>query len=373
MTELKNTNNRSTVEQSRLLSLDFYRGFTMFLLIAEFTHLFNYLVAPQFTGTIIHSFGVQLHHQKWEGLHFWDLIQPFFTFIVGVAIPLSFSKRIKKGETYPVILKHIAIRSLILLFLGWALYCIENGKIVFLFQNVLAQLSVSIIIAFLIMRKPVITQLSVSIGLLVITELIYRGFWVEGFNQPFIPNHNFGTWFDLMYNGADLKEHWVSFNVFPTTAHTIWGVLAGKLLISDRSNNRKLLILVFAGIIGLIIGYGLSPLTPIIKRIATSTFVSVSGGWSLIALAASFGLIDIMNIKNWVKFFAYVGMNPLFIYLFAHVGGAELAEKIIHPFSSAVFGWTGELGVNIATGSLALFAMWYVCYWMYKRKVFIKI
>lgn len=63
---------------ARLLSLDFYRGLTMFLLIAEFSHIFTYLVKPRFQGTLVHTVGEQFHHVEWEGLHFWDLIQPFF-------------------------------------------------------------------------------------------------------------------------------------------------------------------------------------------------------------------------------------------------------------------------------------------------------
>lgn len=84
MTEPKVQSNK------RLLSLDFYRGLTMFLLIAEFSHLFTYMVAPELEGSIVHVIGEQFHHVKWEGMRFWDLIQPFFMFIVGVAMPLSF-------------------------------------------------------------------------------------------------------------------------------------------------------------------------------------------------------------------------------------------------------------------------------------------
>jgi predicted acyltransferase len=79
--------NKSFLNSNRLYSLDFFRGFTMFLLIAEFTELFSLLVSPKLKDTIIYSIGTQFHHVSWEGLHFWDLIQPFFMFIVGVAIP----------------------------------------------------------------------------------------------------------------------------------------------------------------------------------------------------------------------------------------------------------------------------------------------
>ena len=84
--------------QERLLSLDFFRGITMFLLTVESTRLFGHLISPELEGTFIYSLGKQLHHHPWNGLRFWDLIQPFFMFIVGVAMPLSYYKRIKKGE-----------------------------------------------------------------------------------------------------------------------------------------------------------------------------------------------------------------------------------------------------------------------------------
>ena len=110
----------------RLLSLDFYRGLTMFLLIAEFSHLFSFFVMPQFRGTLIHAVGTQLHHATWEGLHFWDLIQPFFMFIVGVAMPLSFSKRMAKGDTYKQLSKHTFKRAFLMLLLGWGLLMQEK-------------------------------------------------------------------------------------------------------------------------------------------------------------------------------------------------------------------------------------------------------
>ncbi|MGQ8336770.1 acyltransferase family protein [Sunxiuqinia sp. A32] len=359
--------------QSRLLSLDFFRGITMLLLIAEFTHLFDCLVAPELKTTIIYSIGMQFHHHPWNGLRFWDLIQPFFMFIVGVAMPLSYAKRIKKGETHQHIFRHILKRSLLLLILGWALYCIPEGRITFFFQNVLAQLSVTILIAFLIMRKSITTQIITSIALIALSELVYRTFWIEGFTQPFTPDHNFGAWFDLLISGELSGGHWVSINAIPTTAHTIWGVLAGKLLMSNKTNQQKLYILIIAGLTTLIIGYGLNPVIPIIKRIATSSFVFASGGWTLLALTLSYWLIDMLNLKKGVLFFAVVGMNPLFIYLFAHVGGAQLINEIVTPFTFSAFNWAGELWVHFLTTLASTFSLWYICYRMYKQKIYIKI
>ena len=360
-------------QSERLLSLDFFRGLTMLLLMIESTELYSFMVSPQLEGTWIYAIGKNFQHHEWHGLMFWDLIQPFFMFIVGVAMYLSFIHRIENGDTYNLIRKHILIRSLLLLFFGWWLYCISHEGITFYFQNVLAQLSVTTLIAFLIIRKSFITQISVSIILLALSEILYRTFWVDGFNQPFVADHNFGTWVDTLYSGQDKIGHWVSFNAITTTAHTIWGVLAGKLLMGPKSKMQKLKILIFAGIAGLIIGYGLDPVTPIIKRIATSSFVFASGGWTFLILAFSYWIIDIVKFRRGITLFTVIGMNSLFIYLFSNVGGNQISRQIVMPLSKLVFGWSGEFNVNIADSLMAACLMWYLCYWMFKQRIFIKI
>jgi len=363
----------SSQSPERLLSLDFFRGATMFLLIAEFTHLFSFLHDPALEGSFIHVIAEQFHHHPWNGLRFWDLIQPYFMFIVGVAMPYSLANRKKRGKSNAQITRHAIQRAFLLLFLGWALYCIDPGKIVFRFQNVLAQLSVTYLLAFLVMKKRAWVQILFSFLLIALTEIIYRSFPVEGFNHAFVANENFGTWLDLQYGGANLNGHWVSFNAIPTTAHTIWGVLAGQLLMSQRNAVQKLRILIIVGVIGVLVGYGLNPITPIIKRISTSSFVIVSGGWTFLTLAFSYWLIDIKKRQKWSIFFRVVGLNPLFIYLFAHVGGAVFIEAIIHPFTFFLFGWMGTLAASVITSGIVLFLLWYICHWLNKNRIYIRI
>src|SRR5512135_2334570 len=81
----------------RITSVDFFRGFTMFMLAGEATALYDHFM--EFDNGFIRFFGTQLSHHEWNGLHFWDLIQPFFMFIVGVAIPFAVANRLKKGQT----------------------------------------------------------------------------------------------------------------------------------------------------------------------------------------------------------------------------------------------------------------------------------
>lgn len=358
--------------QGRLVSLDFFRGFTMFLLVGEATHLYDVLREPVLNGTLLNAIGWQLEHHPWNGLRFWDLIQPFFMFIVGVAMPFSFSRRWEKGDTWGRSLRHALRRSAMLLLFGWGLYCIGPGRITFELWNVLAQLSVTYLIAFLMMRKSARTQIGFTIGLLALTELLYRFWSVPGFNQAFTPDQGFGAWVDLHIMGKLSKGHWVAFNAIPTTAHTMWGVLAGQLLQSRRTSLQKIKTLVIFGVIGLVAGYGLNPWTPIIKRICTSSFVIVSGGWCLIALAASYWLIDVKGIRKWSVFFNIVGMNSLFIYMFTNTGGSEWFRRMAKPFVTAIFSWSGDIGARIATGVVVWGMLWYLCYWFYKKRIFLK-
>lgn len=359
--------------EGRLASLDFFRGLTMFMLVGEATGLYELLRAPELNGTLLSHIGWQLDHHPWNGLHCWDLVQPFFMFIVGVAMPFSIGKRWQRGDSWQQTFRHALSRSALLLFLGWALYCIGPGHLTFELWNVLAQLSVTYLVAFLMMRKAAPVQIGFTFALLIATELLYRLWPVAGFNQPFVPDHNFGSWVDMLIMRRIDTDHWVAFNAIPTTAHTMWGVLAGQVLMSSRTAWQKIRTLAIPGLIGVIVGYSLNPIDPIIKRICTSSFVIVSGGWCLLALAFSYWLIDVKGLKKWAVFFSIVGMNPLFIYLFANTGGPRWLHRIAQPFTEGLFAWAGHFTAEIVT-SLAVWGMlWYICFWLYRKRIFIRI
>lgn len=363
--------NLSSPRIERMNSIDFFRGLTMFLLMGESTHLYGQF--SLFNNGFMQFLGTQLSHHEWHGLHFWDLIQPFFMFIVGVSIPLSVANRTKKGDSYKLITLHAVKRSFLLLFLGWALYCIEPGNIGFRMQDVLTQLSVTYLVAFLIMRKSVSFQVILTLVILLVTDLAYRVFPVDGFNQPWVVYHNLGAYVNNLLEGVS-KSPWASINAFPTIAHTVWGVLFGKLLMTDKTAAKKIRIMLIAGISALIIGYSLDFVTPIIKKIATSSFVFASGGWTILALCLSYWLIDVKKLfVKGSKFFMIVGMNCIFIYLFFEIGGSNLVSKIFHPFTAGFFSWGGTLTVGIINSLAIWAALWYMCYFLYKNKVFIKI
>ena len=359
---------------SRFTSIDFFRGLTMFLLAGEATELYGQLEKSNIG--IIHFLGLQLSHHEWHGLHFWDLIQPFFMFIVGVAIPFAIANRLKKGDSLRIISRHAIKRSALLLFLGWALYFADAGKLVFRFQNVLAQLSVTYLVAFLIRDKSFKFQLIFTLVILLFIDLAYRFFPVEGFNHPWVNFENLGAWFNNKIEGVDKASEWATLNFVATTAHTVWGVLCGKLLMSDKPAAKKIQVLLIAGVSALLIGYTLDGLnvTPIIKNIATSSFVFASGGWAILVLCLCYWLIDVRKkFISGSRMFIIVGMNSIFIYLFFSIGGAGLIRRIVAPFSNLIFSWGGEKTVEMITSFGIWAAMWYMCYWLYKNKLFVKI
>ena len=360
----------------RYLSLDVFRGFIMFLLIAEFTGIFDSLIDEKNPLPWLAAISHQFHHHPWHGLYFWDLIQPFFMFMVGVSIPFAVKNRKAKGETDKEIWKHALQRSFWLLFLGWALYCIGPGKIVFKFQNVLAQLSLTYLIAFLLKDFNRNIQLVISILFLIITEILYRNWHIEGFNEPFSPSKNFGTWLDLQYGGADIGGSWVSFNAIPTAAHTIWGMMAGIWLLKNEPKGSILknhLPLILSGCLLLLLGYLGDSFTPIIKRISTSTFVLVSGGYTLLLLVFFEWLIKTIKWNKAFSLLQYISMNALFIYLFAHIGGGELIESCILPFSNALLKWSGTWFSELVLQLLVLSVFVLICKWMFERKIFLRI
>ena len=357
-------------EQDRILSIDFFRGFTMFMLVTGITGVFHILADNQKGGVIIALINKQLDHADWNGLYAWDLIQPFFMFIVGVSMPFSLAKRLARGDSWKKAFYHALTRSFWLLVLGFMLGSEKNH---IGFQNVLAQLSFTYIIAFLLMQKKIKWQLAVSFGMIILSDLLYRLWPVEGFNQPFTPDHNFGAWFDMATAGCLSSDHWVSFNAVPTTAHTIWGVVVGMLLMKEWPQRKKIMVLLITGISAIIIGYCMDPFIPIIKRLCTSSFMIVSGGYCLTAMAFSYWLIDVMNFRKFGLFFAITGMNPILIYLFSNLGGKNLLERMVEPYTSRIFGWSGEVTVGVVTTILVAAMMWYICYFLYKRKIFIKL
>ena len=364
------------VNNGRLLSLDVMRGLIMILLAAESCLLYKSLdVAAQ--GSLFTNVTAQFFHHPWHGLTFWDLVQPAFMMMAGSAMYLSYSKKLSKGISWGENFKHIVRRSLKLFIFGVGLHCVYSGALVFELWNVLTQLAFTTIIAYLIIEKSYTFQIVFSIVLLVLTEVLYRYIQIPGFSQPFTEFHNFGAYADTLIMGKINSDGWVAINIIPTAAHTIWGVLAAKVLMSKKPSIKPIKVLLMAGFILLVFGYSLdlAGITPIIKRISTSSFTFASGGWVVLILAGLYWLFDIRNYNRYAWIFVSIGMNAIFIYLFFETIGVQWFNDAVRIFTQGFLSFfnTPQTVMDIVNALVVLFLEWYLCYWLYQKKVYIKV
>ncbi len=364
----------TALQSQRLLSLDFMRGFIMVLLALESTGLYEHLFNAT-DGNFLHPFFQQFFHHPWNGLRFWDLIQPGFMFMAGVSMAYSLHKQKELGVSWGASFKKILKRCGWLFFWGVLDYAVGQDGLSFKLWDVLTQLSFTTLIAFLIFEWKPSSQIIFCIALLLLTEVLYRFTNIPGFNQPFTDQHNFGNYMDTILMNKINPDGWVAINCMPTAVHTIAGALTGKFLLSDKKN--KIHVMFFWAAIVLVIGFGLdyAGITPIIKRIATSSFTLASLSWCLFGLAFCYWWIDIKKHKKHLKFFTIVGMNSIFIYLFFEIVGSRWFNDYVIAVSGGLLQiiHTSDMLSNIIS-SLCIFVLeWGICYFLYKKKIFFKV
>lgn len=182
----------AATESTRLTSMDAYRGFVMLCLAAGGFGLKK--VSESFPDSPIwREVGYQFEHVAWVGCAFWDLIQPSFMFLVGVAMPYSFARR-EKTESSAAVVKHVLFRSLVLILLGLFLSSVGKPTTDFSFMNVLTQIGLGYPFLFLLRNRGFITQLAASI-------LILGAYWAWFASTPVVPIENLADY--------KLPENWV--------------------------------------------------------------------------------------------------------------------------------------------------------------------
>ncbi|MEO7767603.1 MAG: DUF5009 domain-containing protein, partial [Ferruginibacter sp.] len=270
--------------------------------------------------------------------------------------------------------KKILKRCCWLFFWGVLDYAVRPNGLSFELWDVLTQLSFTTLVAFLIFRWSMFANVAVCIGLLLMTEILYRFTHIPGFDQPFTDQHNFGNYMDRVLMNKINKGGWVAINCIPTAVHTIAGALAGKLLLSGRSKVTTLLI---AGLCCLVIGFGLdlAGITPIIKRIATSSFTIASLGFCLWLLAICYWWIDVKSRRNYLAFFTIVGMNSIFLYIFFEIVGERWFNGYVSSISNGVLSWfqIGDLPKFIISCFCIFSLEWLLCFFLYRKKIFFKL
>ena len=357
----------------RLYSLDALRGVDMFWIIGGgpmIQGLAKAVNIPALSAVV-----PQLEHVRWEGLHFWDVIWPLFMFIVGVSIALSMARRRAAGNSRSTLYLHAARRAAILFVLGmiaqgnllawdlsklWPCYSVLHG----IAAGYL--IAVAIVLEF----RPK-TQILITAGFLLLYWALLILVPVPAIGAGVLtPAGNMATWIDRIVLGRfhHGENTWfVSYLGFASSV--LLGAVAGHVLLSSRSAAAKLRLLVCAGAGCLAAGLVWSTVLPIIKLLWTSSFVLVAGGFSFLALALFYWILDVRGWRRWAFPFCVIGMNPILAYMIVMLVDLRGIGKIfIGSLLPRVGPWD-----KLISESAAFFALWLFLYWMYRTRSFVKI
>ena len=348
-----------TPKTDRLVSLDAYRGLIMFALIS---HGFGFYVLASNPNWA--WLARQVDHAEWAGCTFWDLIQPAFTFMVGMAMPFAFARRPDH------LFRHVLWRSFALIALSNVLsnFNSRQGRPVLQLINVLCQIAFGYLVCFFITRLRFSWQVACGVAML-------GGYWAlfvmfPGADGPFSKTDNIGALIDLKLLGYKYSGYYTTINFIGNAITILFGCWAGMLMRLDRPPAYKLKVLGGCAVAAFALGLALEPFNPMVKRLWTASFTMFSAGWVIALLMALYWIVDVKQHRKWAFPFLVVGMNSIFIYSFSQVLRGWL-DRGLGVFTGN-FWYLGELGA-IPQNLLVLAAMWSMCYWLYRKNIFLKI
>lgn len=377
----------------RLASLDAYRGLVMFLMMGEVLQLCA--VAKKFPDSGYWKFlCYHQSHVEWVGCSLHDLIQPSFSFMVGVALPFSLLKRRAQNESQWKLTAHAFFRALILVLLGVFLRSGGHSQTYWTFEDTLSQIGLGYGFLFLLALRSVRVQW-IAFGAML---LLYWGAFalyplpgvvgngahdLPGFAAHWNKNTNLAWAFDTWFLNLFSREKPFRFNAggyatlsfIPTLATMLLGLLAGGVLLGNKTAWQKVRWLAVAGLVGLASGwlFGWLGVCPVVKKIWTPSWVLFSGGWCLLLLAAFYALLDIWKIRRWAFALTVVGMNSIAAYLIAHWFREFIATSLPRHFGKDIYLFFGADYQPFTQGILVLFVYWLILYWMYRSKIFLKV
>jgi predicted acyltransferase len=387
---------------ARLASIDAFRGFVMFLMLAEAMRLWTVHEAlPNSWFWRVVAFNTE--HVQWQGCSLHDLIQPAFSFLVGAAMPFSIASRTRRGESFHRMLAHAAWRSVVLIFLGIFLRSLEAKQTYWTFEDTLTQIGLGYTFLFLLAFASRRVQVTVFVGILVafwaafvVYPLPPAGFdyasvgvpadWPHlytGFLAHFNKNSNlswaFDVWFlnlfprerPFLYNGGG----WSTLSFIPTLATMMLGLWAGKYLMQPRAAREQVRGLVIAGVALALAGLVLQWLhvVPIVKRIWTSSYTLYSGGLVLLLLAAFHAAIEWKGWRRWAFPLLVIGMNSIAAYVMSWTLEGFVTGALARHVGSAPFAILGDPFAPVLRGAAVLAVFWLILWWMYRRKIFLRI
>jgi len=389
----------------RLASLDAYRGFIMICLAGNGfglaqtakTMLAKYPEQSEFWGAVKHNF----EHVLWTGCGFWDLIQPSFMFMVGVALPFSLAKRTVAGEQRSARGLHAFVRAVVLVLLG--VWLSSDGEMTnFTFMNVLSQIGLGYFFLYLVAGRSFWVQAVVAAVLLIgdwawfatgplpPSDFDYAAVGVKpevpiltGFEAHWNMNANvaatFDQWFLNLFPRTEPfqfnKGGYQTLNFVPSLATMIFGLMAGEFIRRSTHRGKTFGVLLLSGLVLLGAGIGICHLgyCPVVKRIWTPSWTLYSTGWTLLMLCGFYGLIDGLRLKVLAFPLVVAGMNSMLLYVMSQTLKNTTLRNLERHFGTS---WETLAGADYAPVFQAcgvLFVFWLITLWLYRQRVFLKI
>ena len=385
----------------RNIAVDVYRGFVMFLMMAEVLELAKVSRALPESG--FWSFlAYNQSHVAWAGCSLHDLIQPSFSFLVGVALPYSIASRLAKGGTFGLMFAHAVWRAFLLAALGIFLRSMSGPITNFTFEDTLTQIGLGYPFLFLLGFRPPRWQWA-ALGVVLV------GYWLAWAVYP-LPGADFDYQavrvpVDWPHNYSGLMAHWnknanlgnafdqwflnlfprvkpfvangggyLTLSFIPTLGTMILGLLAGNWLraASPKVPMRQLLLAGGACVAGgLLLHFG--GICPVVKRIWTPAWTLFSGGACFLLLAGFSWVIDVSGYRRWTFPLIVIGINSIAAYLIAHVMGRFFQDTFRIHLGPNFFRVLGEPYEPFLRGAAVLLGYWLVLLWMYRRKIFLRV
>jgi len=392
---------RSRQPVARNVAVDAYRGFVMLLMMAEVLQFSR--IAQAFPGNWFwRILAFNQTHAEWAGCSLHDLIQPGFSFLVGVALPYSIVSRLAKGATFGRMFAHTLWRALLLIALGIFLRSTQSPQTNFTFEDTLTQIGLGYTFLFLLGFRSPRWQWTAFAVILVGYWLAWAlypvpgaGFnyqavgvlpgWAHhytGFAAHWNKNSNLGIAFDqwflnlfprlkpFVYN----EGGYLTLSFIPTLGTMILGLGAGRWLraAAPRIPMKRLLT---AGAIGLAAGLLLhfSGICPVVKRIWTPSWTLFSGGACFLFLAGFCWVIEVRGYKKWSFPLVVIGMNSIAAYVIAHFFEEFIVDSFHVHLGPHVFQIFGTALEPLTQGAVVLLTYWLLLFWMQRRKLFLKI
>lgn len=398
------TTTTQTTTTERLASVDAYRGLVMFLMMGEvmrFSAVAKALPDSSFWGFL----AWHQHHVEWIGCTLHDMIQPSFSFLVGVALPFSLASRSAKGQSPTQLTLHAFWRALVLILLGVFLRSIGRPMLNWTFEDTLSQIGLGYGFLFILGQRSVKVQWTAlaiiligywaafalyplppadfAYGTVNVSKDWLNTYGLTGFAAHWNKNSNFAWAFDTWWMNLFPREKPFEFNsggystlsFIPTLGTMILGLIAGGILRSERPAWDKVKWFAIAGVIGLASGWLLGALgiCPVVKRIWTPSWVLFSGGWCFLFLAGFYTLVDIRQRRSIAFPLVVIGANSIAAYLMAHLFDSFIGKMLKTVFGQDTFKLFGTTYEPFVHGATILFVLWLLLFWMYRKKIFLKV